>query len=137
MGALKRSALQRGWRRQLDGGDFRGRLGRQGEPQFIEQQLQLGLGLRVAREGELAAIGSGYEYIDHLYGRELLKHAARGEAWGERFELLSERDVQAVGEECDEDVRFDARLFLVEDGPDRQIALEGLEGGLDLVELQI
>ena len=34
---------------ELDGGDFWRRLGRQGEPQFIEQQLELGLGLGVAR----------------------------------------------------------------------------------------
>ena len=93
--------------------------------------------MRVARETELAPIGGGHEYIDHLYRGELLEHAAWSEAWGERFELLSEGHMQAVGEECDEDVRFDARLFLVKDGPDRQIAFEGLEGGLDLDELQI
>jgi hypothetical protein len=48
------------------------------------------------------------------------------------------RAAQASREECDEDdVRFDARLFLVKDGPDRKIAFEGLKGCLDLDELQI
>jgi hypothetical protein len=45
--------------------------------------------------------------------------------------------VHAVREECDEDVRFDALLFLVKDGPDREIAFECFEGCLDLDELQI
>jgi hypothetical protein len=38
-----------------------------------------------------------------LYGCELVQHAARGESGRERFELLAERDVQAVGEKGDED----------------------------------
>ena len=108
--------------RDLGGGDFRRCLGRQSEVESLEQQLQFGLGLGVAREDQLAPIGGGHVYIDHLDGGELLEHAARGEAWGERFELLAERDVQAVGEERDEDVRFDAPLLLVEDragSPDR------------------
>ena len=71
-----------------------------------------------------------------MHGGEFLEHAARGEAWGERFELLAERDVQAISEERDKDVRFDAPLFLVEDRPDRQIAFEGPEGCLDLDELR-
>ncbi len=36
-----------------------------------------------------------------------------------------------------EDVRFDAPLLLVKDGPDREIAFEGLEGGLDFDDLRI
>jgi hypothetical protein len=51
---------------------FGGGLGRQGELEFLHQQLQLGLGLCVAREGEFAAIGGEHEYIDHLHGGELL-----------------------------------------------------------------
>jgi hypothetical protein len=50
------------------------------------------------------------------------------EAWRERFELLAESDVQAVGEERNKDVRFDTVLFLVEDGADGQIAFECFEG---------
>ena len=59
--------------------------------------------------------------IDHLHGREFLEHAASSEPWGKRLQLPAERDVQAIGEERDKDVRFDAALFLMEDRPQRQI----------------
>ena len=39
-----------------------------------------------------------------------------------------ESDVQAIGQEGDEDVRLDARLALVKDRPDREIAPR-LRGG--------
>ena len=116
--------------------DFRWWLGGQGELEFLEQQLQLRFGLRVAREGEFATIGRRHVDIDHLHGGELLEHAARGKAWSECFQLLAERDVQAIGEEGDKNVRFDAPLLLMEDRADRQIAFEGLEGGLDFDELR-
>jgi hypothetical protein len=40
-------------------------------------------------------------------------------------------DVQAIGQEGDEDVRLDARLKLVKDRPDREVAFEVLERLLD------
>jgi hypothetical protein len=45
--------------------------------------------------------------------------------------------VQAIGEEGDEDVRFDAVLKLVVDRAELQIVLEIFECGLDLDELDI
>lgn len=69
--------------------------------------------------------------------KSTLQHCSRGEAWGVRLQLLAERDVQAVGEEGDEDMRLDSLLVLMEDGPDCEIALERLEGGFDLDELQV
>ena len=40
-------------------------------------------------------------------------------------------DVQAIGQEGDEDVGFHARLDLVKDRPDRQVTFEVLERLLD------
>ena len=45
--------------------------------------------------------------------------------------------MHAVGEEGDEDVRFDARFILVINGSQRQIALEVFEGFFDVAELHI
>ena len=45
--------------------------------------------------------------------------------------------MQTVGDEGDEDVGLDAVLKLVVDGPQLQIVLEVLEGGLDLDELDV
>ena len=47
------------------------------------------------------------------------------------------RDVQAVGQEGDEDVGFDPVLQLVVDRPQGQVALEVLEGLLDLDQLDV
>ena len=48
-----------------------------------------------------------------------------------------ERDVQAIGQEGNEDVRLDAGLELVKDRPDREIAFEVLERLLDRNQQQI
>lgn len=54
-----------------------------------------------------------------------------------RSQLLGQRDVQAVGQKGDEDVRFDARLVLMVDRPDGQVAFEGLKRLFDLRELDV
>ena len=116
--------------------DFRWWLGGQGELEFLDQQLQFRFGLRVAREGEFAPIGGGHVDVDHLHGGELIEHGSRREPWGECLEVPPKRHVQAISEERDEDVRFDAPRLLMEDRADREIAFEGLEGRLDLDELR-
>lgn len=121
----------------MSGADFRGCLGGQGEFEFVQQQLQFRLGLGVAREAQLAPVGRGDVDVDHLHGGKLLEHGSGREAWRERFELLAECDVQAVGEERDKDVRFDTALFLVEDGSDGEITFERSEGRFDLDQLQV
>src|SRR5258707_15426072 len=75
--------------------------------------------------------------VEHLDGGELVEYGSRGEAGGQRLELSAQRDVKAIGQEGDEDVRFDAVLNLVVDRAELQIVLEILERGLDLDELDI
>jgi hypothetical protein len=55
----------------------------------------------------------------------------------ERLEPDTQRDVQAIGHECNEDVRFDTLLQLMVDGTQAEIVLKVLEGGLDLDQLDI
>jgi hypothetical protein len=45
--------------------------------------------------------------------------------------------VQAIGEKGDEDMRFDAVFELMEDRPQVEIVLYGLEGRFDLDELDV
>ena len=134
---LGRSALHRGWRIDGCGGDFRWRLGWQFELERVEQHAQLGLRLGVAGEQEFASIGCRDVDVDHLDGGELLEHAARGQPRRQRIQAAFERDMQAIGEEGDEDMRLDPLLLLVEDRADGEIAFEGLERLLHPNELQI
>jgi hypothetical protein len=53
--------------------------------------------------------------IEHLDGGEFVEHGARSEAGGQGLEPCAERDVKAIGQEGDEDVRFDAAFELVVD----------------------
>jgi hypothetical protein len=53
------------------------------------------------------------------------------------FSCWPRGDVQAVGEEGDKDVRFDAPLVLMKDRPDGEVTFERSEGGLDFDQLQI
>ena len=60
--------------------------------------------------------------VDHLHGGKLLQHAARREPRRQRVQAPRKSDVQAIGQEGDEDVRLDARLELVKDWPDGEVA---------------
>ena len=122
----RRSALQRGGWRRRDGGDFRWWLGGKLQFQLIQQEAELGFGLGIAGEQQLAAVGGRQVNIDHLHGGELLQHAARRQPGRQRVQAPRKSDVQAIGQEGDEDVRLDAGLELVKDRPDGKVAFDVL-----------
>ena len=97
----------------------------------------LGPQLGVTAHDQGAAIGRREIYVEHLHGSELVKHGPRREASRHRFEPCAQRDVQTIGQEGDEDVRLDALFELMVDWAQLQIVLHGLEGSLDLDELDI
>ena len=71
---------------QSGGGDFGGRLRGQSELELVDQQLQLGLGLGVAGEHDLASVGRRQMDVDPLDGGKLFQRAARGQSRRERVE---------------------------------------------------
>ena len=92
------------------GGDFGRGLSRQVEPEFVKQQPQLRFWFGVAGQHEFAAVGCRYVNVDHLNGRSLLKHAAWCEPGRQDVQAPRERNVQAIGDEGDENVRPAPRL---------------------------
>ena len=66
-----------------------------------------------------------------------VERGSRGEPCGERTEPGAQRDVQTIGQEGDEDMRFDPLLQLVVDRPQSEIVLEGFERRLDLDQLNV
>ena len=118
----RRSALQRGGWRRRDGGDFRWWLGGKLQFQLIQQEAELGFGLGIAGEQQLAAVGCRQVNIDHLHGGELLQHAARRQSRRQRVQAPRQRDVQAISQEGNKDVGLDARLELVKDRSDCEVA---------------
>jgi hypothetical protein len=117
--------------------DARGWLCWQVELELLHQELLVGVEFSVAAQDQRTAVCGREVDIEHLDGGELVEHGPRGEAGGQRLELGAQRDVQTIGQEGDEDVRFDAVLKLVIDRPELQIVLEILERSLDLDELDI
>src|SRR5215471_19268969 len=107
------------------------------ELELLHQKLLFGVEFGIAAQDQCAAIGGREVDVEHLNGGELVEHSPRGEAGGQRLELSAQRDVKAIGQEGDEDVRFDAVLKLMVDRAELQIVLEILERGLDLDELDI
>ena len=83
----------------------------------------VGLGLRVARQHKLSPIGGGYMHVHHLNGLEFGDHFARCDAASGNPEPGLERDLQAVGQEGNEDMGFDSWLDAMVDGSDAQIML--------------
>jgi hypothetical protein len=63
-------------------------------------------------------------HVDHLHSGKLLQHAARRQPWSQRMQAPRQRDVQAIGQKGNEDMGLDARLELLKDRPDREVAFE-------------
>ena len=85
------------------------------------------LGLGVAFHPHFAAVGGGDGHVKHLDLAHPLQHAAGTQPRGRLLVVFSQRDVQAVGEEADEDVRFDSFVELVKDGAQPEVAFERAE----------
>ena len=117
--------------------DAWGWLGRQIELELFDQEFLVGVQFRVAAHDQGSLIGRREMDIEHLHGRQFVEHGSRREAGRQRLEPSAERDVQAIGEEGDEDVRFDALFALMVDRAQIQIVLHVLEGGFDFDELNI
>src|SRR5260370_11019107 len=77
---------------------------------------------------QFAAVGGRDVHIDQLHRRELLDDAARGEPRRQCMQPSRQSGVQAIGQEGDEDMRFDPGLVLMEDRPDGEVAPR-LRGG--------
>jgi hypothetical protein len=76
------------------------------------------LWLGIAREHKFTSIGGWDVHVDHLHGRELLEHATWRQSRRQGVQAPLEGDVQAIGEEVDEDVRLDPFFLLVKDRTD-------------------
>ena len=64
-------------------------------------------------------------------------HDHEPKSGGQRAQPVLECDLQAIGHERDKDVRLDAGLGMVVNGPDRQVAFEFLECLPDFGELDV
>ena len=118
-------------------GDARRRLGRQGQAELIEENPFVGIGLGVAAEDQRAPVGGREVDVEHLDGGKLVERGSRGEPCGERAESGAQRDVQTIGQEGDDAMRFDPLLQLVVDRSQSEIVLEGFERRLDLDQLNV
>ena len=85
----------------------------------------------------MAAVGGGQVHVDHLNRRKLLENGPRRETGCQRTGPGFERNQEAVSDEGDEDVGFDAVVELMVDRPQTQIAFQFLEGLLNLDELDV
>jgi hypothetical protein len=87
---------------ERDGGDFRRRLGRQLQPELMDQQLEFALGLGISGRHQFPPVGRRQMDVDHLHGGEFLQRAARGQPGREPMKTALQRHLQAVRQERDE-----------------------------------
>ena len=87
----------------------------------------LAVRLGMARQHQMAPVGGRHMDVDHLQRGEFLDDGAWSEAGGPWPGEVLQGHQQAIGDERDEDVRLDALLELVEDGPDGKMVLELFE----------
>ena len=73
-----------------------GRLCGQLQFEFLQQQAELGFGLGIAGEHQLAAVSRRQVHVDHLHRGKLLQDVARGQRRRQRVQAPGQRDVQAI-----------------------------------------
>src|SRR5580704_13416957 len=85
------------------------------ELELAGQKFLVGGEFGVTAEDQGAAVGGREMDVEHLDRCKLVEHSSRREAGRQRLEPCTQRDVQAVGQEGDEDMRLDAVLELMMD----------------------
>src|ERR1035441_2279287 len=103
----------------------------------MEKHQVVLLRLRVSRQDQQPPIGCRHPYIHHLQRGHLLHHGSRSQPRRQSPQALPECDVETVRQERDEDMRLDAGVLLVINGPDGQVVLQIPKDRFDLRELNI
>src|SRR5580704_15665197 len=112
-------------------------LGRQVEFELADQKFLVGGEFGATAHDQGTAVGGREVHVEHLDGGQLVEHGAWRKAGSQWLEPRAQRDVQAIGQEGDEDMRLDALFELVIDWTQLQIVLEVLERRLDFDELNV
>ena len=86
--------------------------------ELMEEDGLLRFRLGVPRHSQSSTVGGRKRNIEHLNRAEFLQHRARCQAWGMHLQPVLQRDGQAVGQKCDQDMRFDSMFQLMVDRPD-------------------
>ena len=86
---------------------------------------------------QLAAVGGRDGYIEHVDFTHPPQHAAGTQPGGGSLVEFLKGDVQALGEEADEDMRFDAFVELMKDRPQFKVALERAEAFFDARQVDV
>ena len=86
---------------------------------------------------KLAPVGGRDGDIEHLDFAEALEHAPGTQSGGRLLVVFLKGNVQAVGEEADEDMGFDTLVELVKDRTQAQIALESAEAFFDSHQVHV
>ena len=86
-------------------GDPRSRLDGQVEIELLQEELLIGIEFGVAAEDQRAAVRCREVDIEHLDSSEFVEDSPRSEAARQRSQPRPQGDVQAIGQERDEDVR--------------------------------
>jgi len=76
-------------------------------------------------------------HVEHQKARERRQHFARGQTQRVGFQPFAQRDLQAIGQKAHQNVRLNARLDVVADRAQAQVAFQGLEDAFDLAQLQV
>ena len=80
---------------------------------------------------------SSADALDHLDGGEFLQGGSWGQTRSEGAQTRLQGDLETIGEEGDENVRFDAPIHLMIDQPNAQVTLEFFEHLFDLGQLDV
>ena len=121
----------------LGGGDFWRWLFWQRKIELVEDELNLLRRFCVTAENHRFVVSGWQMHVEHADGGQAFQDAAGRKSGCGIGQSQPQGCVEAIGEEGDKDVRFNALLILVMDRSYAQITFEVFEGFFDLDELRV
>ena len=103
----------------------------------MQEKLLFRGGLCVAWHDQPSSVSSWKRNVKHLHGSKRLQHCPGRQSGSQRLQPVFQRHQQTVSEERHQDVCFHAMAELMINRTQAQFALQGLESGLDLGELDV
>ena len=73
---------------------------------MFEQELLVSIQFGIAAHDQGAAISRWKMHVEHLHSGKFVEHSSWRGARRQRLEPCPQRDVEAIGEKCDKDMRL-------------------------------
>ena len=105
--------------------------------EMLQEQRRVFVRLRVSGRNQPSSVNGRHPDVDHLNRRQLFQHGGGSQPRCIKHQAVFQRDLQAIGQERNQDMRIHAMLQPMVNRAKSQIAFQGTEHRFDLRQLYV